>query len=97
NLDGKIDIAIAAFYSNEQSPDKNFIYLENKGNFHFQPFYFPEVRGKWLTMEAADINNDGKIDIILGAHIHSTAELTQLIAKGINNFPQLIILHNQIE
>lgn len=95
--DGDLDIVSAAFYSKKQSPDHNFIYLENKGNLDFKPFYFPRVKGRWLTMEVADMDGDGLLDIVLGEFIHTAAELTQLITSGVKKFPQVVVLHNQIK
>lgn len=95
--DGDMDIAAAAFYSKEQIPDHNFIYLENEGNFNFKPFFFPGVKGRWLTMEAADLDGDGNMDIILGEFIHTAAEVAQLVASGVNNFPQVVVLHNHMK
>lgn len=96
DMDGDLDIAAAAFYSNEQPPDHNFVYLENEGNLTYKPFIFPKVKGKWLTMEAADLDTDGDIDIVLGLFIHTASELTQLITSGVNSFPQVVVLHNKV-
>ena len=51
--------------------------------------------GKWLTMEAADFDQDGDMDIVLGSHFHSMGEMTKLIFKGVISFPQLLVLTNQ--
>ena len=66
--DGDLDIATIAFFADyARQPEEGFVYLENKGNFEFQPFTFAEGKlGRWLTMDAADIDGDGKIDIVLG-------------------------------
>ncbi len=66
--DGDLDIATISFFPDyAQQPGENFIYLENKGGFNFQPYTFPEAKAdRWLTMDAGDIDGDGKIDIILG-------------------------------
>jgi hypothetical protein len=66
--DGDLDIAAISFFADyARQPEEGFVYLENKGNFEFQPFTFPEGKlGRWLTMDAADVDGDGKIDILLG-------------------------------
>lgn len=94
--DGDPDIAVVSLYSRQQLAEHNFIYLENNGNLDFKPFAFPDAAsGKWLTMEAADLDNDGYMDIILGSYIHTVTELTQLMANGITSFPQLLVLRNK--
>jgi hypothetical protein len=66
--DGDLDIASIAFFADyERRPEEGFVYLENKGDLNFQPYGFPQsVLGRWLTMDAGDLDADGKIDIVLG-------------------------------
>lgn len=66
--DGDLDIATISFFADyEHQPGEGFIYLENKGNFDFQPYSIPGTEsGRWLTMDAGDIDGDGRIDLLLG-------------------------------
>lgn len=94
--DGDLDIAATSFYTNLAQPEQSFIYLSNEGRLNFKPFSTPEAAfGKWLTMEAADIDQDGDVDIVLGSYFHTVGEMTQLLFKGITSFPQLLVLENQ--
>lgn len=90
-----MDIALAGFYSSSLSPEYNFIYLENTGSNQFKPYYFPDIAGKWLTMETGDFNGDGKTDVILGSFIYKSPELIQLMAQGVADLPKAIVLFNQ--
>lgn len=67
--DGDLDIATISFFpDSKHQPTEGFIYLENKGSDHYEASTINEVtQGKWLTMDAADINGDGYDDILIGS------------------------------
>lgn len=74
--DGDMDIAAISLFPewNEDEPE-TFVYLENKGGFQFEPQSIGrEFFGVWCSIEAADVNGDGKKDIVL----------------GLGNFPELV-------
>jgi hypothetical protein len=66
--DGDLDIATISFFGDyARQPEEGFVYLKNEGNFEFKPYSFPEADlGRWLTMDAGDIDGDGRTDIVLG-------------------------------
>jgi hypothetical protein len=66
--DGDLDIATISFFADyERQPEEGFVYFENNGNLNFQPYSLKGTEvGRWLTMDAGDIDGDGRPDLILG-------------------------------
>ena len=96
DLDGDLDIAAIAFYTNLEQPEHGFVYLNNEGSLNFTATATPDAAaGKWLCMEAGDFDRDGDQDIILGSYFHTAAEVTQLAIHSVSSFPQLLVLYNQ--
>jgi hypothetical protein len=67
--DGDVDLASIAFYADyEKRPEESFIYWENNGNNTYNRYTFNGFAdGRWLTMNAGDMDGDGDKDIILGS------------------------------
>lgn len=72
--DGNIDIATISFYPSTLKPEESFLYFNNKGNFDFELYTLPASIPfqKGLTMDAGDLDGDGKPDLILGNGYYST-------------------------
>jgi FG-GAP-like repeat len=66
--DGDLDIAAISFFPDfKHAPEESFFYLENKGEFNFQPYTIPQAaEGRWLTMDVGNFYGSGKPDTILG-------------------------------
>lgn len=65
---GKLDIAAIAFFPDlKYHPEQGFTYLEQTNPNKFTAHEIPVSNyGRWLTMEVADIDHDGRMDIVLG-------------------------------
>ncbi|MEO8413894.1 MAG: VCBS repeat-containing protein [Ginsengibacter sp.] len=92
--DGDLDIAAISFFADyERQPEESFVYLKNMGDFTFQPYSVPGSDiGRWLTMDAGDIDGDGKTDLILGNF--SVGPVKMRHAVDWENSPPFIVLKN---
>jgi hypothetical protein len=97
NGDGNTDIAAISFFAdNIHHPEESFIYLDNKGDMRFQPYTIPgTATGRWLTMDAGDIDGDGRPDIILGNFAATPA--TTALAQAWKAGTSFIVLKNRMK
>ncbi len=97
--DGDIDLASIAFSPDyDHLPEESFIYFENKGNLSFDRFSFPGATdGRWMTMDAADMDGDGDIDIVLGGAFFIMGNVPkEYIEKWRKRPVSIILLENTI-
>jgi hypothetical protein len=97
--DGDLDIAAISFFPDyERSPQESFVYLENQGGLKFAPSTFPQFfTGRWLTMDADDLDGDGDIDIVLGSHIHGPSDVPDSLMQLWEKVgPCVLVLKNQL-
>ncbi|MBK9453626.1 MAG: VCBS repeat-containing protein [Bacteroidetes bacterium] len=74
-MDGDPDLGAVSFIPTEARARKTFVYFENQGQFQISGTgLFPEVGlGRWMVMDAEDMDGDGDEDIVLGP---STSKVT---------------------
>jgi hypothetical protein len=72
--DDDIDLTVLASYPNlKDRPQETLVYLENKGDLNFNSSYIEkQPSGKWLLMDAGDLDDDGYTDLIVGANLMNT-------------------------
>jgi hypothetical protein len=68
DADGDLDLAAISAYPSEKIVWEGFIYFENTGGLSFKPYTLsPDAKfTHGMTMDAGDIDGDGKVDILLG-------------------------------
>ena len=100
DLDGDLDIAAISFFPNYYSyPEEGFIYLEQVENFNFVEYSFPEsINGRWMVMDAGDMDSDGDIDLALGSNVSfkPQGDTTGLSTRWATIGPSIIVLENTI-
>jgi hypothetical protein len=91
--DGYLDVAAISFFPNfGKEPEKGFVYLENRGGLHFQPYVIKEAaKGRWMTFDAGDADGDGGFDLWLGSFVFSTSAIAR--HETANASGLLLLLH----
>ncbi len=101
DLDGDLDLAAISFFPDYvNSPHEGFVYLQNQGKgFNYRSFTFPEVvNGRWIVMDAGDLDKDGDLDIALGSFVgfEPDGDTTNLYKFWLSEAPSVIVLENTI-
>jgi hypothetical protein len=99
--DGDMDLAATAFFPDfVRLINESFVYLENKDSksYNFKSFILNGgLPVKSLTIEKADVDDDGDTDIILGNFAQSPGAVPQSLSEQWNSAQYgLIILENQM-
>lgn len=98
DADGDLDIAAIAFFPDYvKKPMESFVYLENDGKMRFAASTFQQsLSGRWLTMDAGDVDGDGDVDLALGSltEMPGSAVPEQLKQLWQSRGPSVLILRN---
>ncbi|MHA6246758.1 FG-GAP repeat domain-containing protein [Pontibacter sp. CAU 1760] len=96
--DGDLDLAAIAFFPDfKNGPERGFVYLQQEKGLTFSASTFAQSQvGHWLTLEAADYDQDKDLDIILGSFTYTPAPPAQQ-QKWRKEGPSLLILNNQLK
>lgn len=75
NGDGLKDLAVVSFFPDfNKHPEEGFIIFEQKEDGSFSSIVLPTIKeGRWIDMTVADLEGNGRQDIILAAHLLSQA------------------------
>lgn len=96
--DGDLDmIAISFFADYITQPTEALLYFENKGDLNFVPFKVNGFgAGRWLTMDAGDLDGDGDEDVVLGNFSNGpNSFMPEGLAELWQSAPPFIFLENQ--
>jgi len=95
--DGDLDIAAISYFPDMQNqPQESFVYLEQKKYIQFEARAIKEFNeGRWLTIDAGDIDGDGDEDIILGSLIPPLPNVQERWKKSGIQKTGLMLLENK--
>lgn len=96
--DGDPDIAVVSFYPDfVKNPRQGFVFFDNRGNNQFVAATVPQVGdGRWMVMDAGDMDGDKDIDIVLGAFNAPSSEVPkEMVAFWDQKNISVLLLENR--
>ena len=95
--DGDMDLAAISFFPDFKHQPNSFLYFENTGN-GFDAQTTPlSHSGRWLGIEAADIDQDGDQDLLLGTLNFQPLVPDSLFNSWKQNGSAILILRNKLK
>jgi hypothetical protein len=92
--DGDLDILTTSNFADAENPERGIMFLENAGRYEFRPVAFPIASGnQWNLMAPADLNKDGRLDVMVGAmDLESIATLQRRSAGQARGEKEAVLL-----
>ena len=97
--DGDLDIAVVAFFPDfDKAPQHGFVYFEQTSPNIFKRKTTDEAsKGRWLTMDKGDFDQDGDMDLILGNFTYSQIPVADTLQKKWSRFGHKVMyLENKL-
>jgi hypothetical protein len=99
--DGDLDIAAISFYPDFTAERwESFAYLRNEGDLTFSAHTSEELTsGRWITMDAGDVDGDGDVDVVLGGGYVQTGMFAHMdVYEGwAERGPAVLVLENILQ
>jgi len=97
--DGDLDMAAIAFFPDfSHSPAQGFVYFENIGAGQYTPHTSDaSALGRWIVMDVGDIENDGDLDIALGALTFEVIPDRGEVRRWVEGGLPALILENKLK
>ena len=95
--DGDLDIAAISSYPRDGEGEPiSFIYLQNEGDLRFSQWtHEANGAGRWMVMDAGDLDGDGDIDIVLGGFSEPVGLVGEVLREALKGrSPAFMILEN---
>ncbi|HEU5080585.1 MAG TPA: VCBS repeat-containing protein [Opitutaceae bacterium] len=94
NQDGKLDMLVACMSVILPNNDRigSVVVLENLGSHHFKKHVLADRIARVTDVRGADLNADGKIDLVVGQFGYTEGEVRWMENKGSWNFESHIVL-----
>ena len=98
--DGDLDIVTTSNFADpKRHPERGIMYFENTGRYTFEPYAFSVAsRDQWNVMTTADLNGDGRLDVIIGAmDLQSIATMQRRFGSAGGGGDPILLFQNTMQ